>query len=291
MTKRSKLRILTQQIAYDIRQGIIYQWKKYAMLLIVYIVCIVSFIIRCKTNRHIESYTCGDMVMWMLKGMKKIETGRHMNIDISSVYIFPNVIIAFIVGNYIIKDLYGYGKSVLLKAGSRINWWISKCIWCLVSALVCYGMMYIVIAVAGICSGSFSISPTQDVCCYMLNMDRQYIENVDIERLMLSVMGTSLVMTMTLNMIQITIGLILSPTIGYMAVMIFLVVAAFSDSPVIITLYCMAVRSGLYMPSGYKIAPALVIMFIMIMVCAIAGAVYSSHMDIISKKAEWQNPD
>ena len=108
---------------------------------------------------------------------------------------------------------------------------------------------------------------------------------------MLSVMGTSLVMTMTLNMIQITIGLILSPTIGYMAVMVFLVVAAFSDSPVIVTLYCMAVRSGLYMPSGYKIAPALVIMFIMIMVCAIAGAVYSSHMDIISKKAEWQNPD
>ena len=123
MTKHSKLRILRQQIAYDIRQGIIYQWKKYAMLLIVYIVCIVSFIIRCKTNRHIESYTCGDMVMWMLKGMKKIETGRHMNIDIPSVYIFPNVIIAFIVGNYVIKDLYGYGKSVLLKAGSRINWW------------------------------------------------------------------------------------------------------------------------------------------------------------------------
>ena len=87
MTKHSKLRILRQQIAYDIRQGIIYQWKKYAMLLIVYIVCIVSFIIRCKTNRHIESYTCGDMVMWMLKGMKKIESGRHMNIDIPSVYI------------------------------------------------------------------------------------------------------------------------------------------------------------------------------------------------------------
>ena len=43
MTKHSKLRILRQQIAYDIRQGIIYQWKKYAMLLIVYIVCIVSF--------------------------------------------------------------------------------------------------------------------------------------------------------------------------------------------------------------------------------------------------------
>ena len=52
MTKHSKLRILRQQIAYDIRQGIIYQWKKYAMLLIVYIVCIVSFIIRCKTKQE-----------------------------------------------------------------------------------------------------------------------------------------------------------------------------------------------------------------------------------------------
>lgn len=45
-----------------------------------------------------------------VKRHEKIESGRHMNIDIPSVYIFPNVIIAFIVGNYIIKDLYGYGK-------------------------------------------------------------------------------------------------------------------------------------------------------------------------------------
>ena len=50
---------------------------------------------------------------------KKIESGRHMNIDIPSVYIFPNVIIAFIVGNYIIKRPLRLWKKCSSKGGQQ----------------------------------------------------------------------------------------------------------------------------------------------------------------------------
>lgn len=132
------------QIKYDIREGIIQQWKKYAVLCVIYIACIVQFIMLCGANRHIDTYTCGDMVMWMFDGVKKFDTGAKNNVDISSVYILPNVFIAYIIGNYVIKDLYGYGKDILIRTGNRIKWWLSKCIWCVLASCMCYAVLYAV---------------------------------------------------------------------------------------------------------------------------------------------------
>ena len=119
------MRMFMLQIKYDIREGIIQQWKKYAVLCVVYIACIIHFIMLCRANRHIDTYTCGDMVMWMFDGVKKFDAGAKNNVDISSVYILPNIFIAYIIGNYVIKDLYGYGKDILIRTGSRIKWWLS----------------------------------------------------------------------------------------------------------------------------------------------------------------------
>ena len=151
------------QIKYDIREGIIQQWKKYAVLCVIYIACIVQFIMLCGANRHIDTYTCGDMVMWMFDGVKKFDAGAKNNVDISSVYILPNVFIAYIIGNYVIKDLYGYGKDILIRTGNRIKWWLSKCIWCVLTSCMCYAVLYAVIVIAGICTGSFSFVPTKEV--------------------------------------------------------------------------------------------------------------------------------
>lgn len=292
MRENTSIRKLGQQIGYDIRQGIIQQWKKYAMLLAVYIVSIVHFILICKMSKKVDSYTSADMIMWMLKGVKKFDANSRSQLDIPTVYMFPNIIIAFIIGNYVIKDLYGYGKSILVKAESRINWWLSKCIWCVLSAFVSYGMMYIVIAVAGVCTGSFSLKPTPEIYYHLFSMDKQMIlQYADVGSLLAGVVITSFIMTVTLNIIQITVGLIVSPTLAYMAIIVLLVLGVFMDNPLVITVYCMAIRSVRYMPYGYKLLPAVIIMCAMILLCVIAGAIYSSKMDIINKKADWQNPD
>lgn len=280
------------QIKYDIREGIIQQWKKYAVLCVIYIACIVQFIMLCGANRHIDTYTCGDMVMWMFDGVKKFDAGAKNNVDISSVYILPNVFIAYIVGNYVIKDLYGYGKDILIRTGNRIKWWLSKCIWCVLTSCMCYAVLYAVIVMAGICTGSFSFVPTKEVCYSLLHMDKQLIiDNPNLTGLMASMMVMSLVMTITFGIIQIAVGLIVSPTIAYIIVVSFLVVGAFSDNPLVISIYCMALRSGMYSPGGYNMWLGLLIMAVIIMCCIIAGTLYARRMDIISKKQEWQNPE
>ena len=280
------------QIKYDIREGIVQQWKKYAVLCVVFIACVIHFIMLCRANRHIDTYTCGDMVMWMFDGVKKFDAGAKNNVDISSVYILPNIFIAYIIGNYVIKDLYGYGKDILIRTGSRIKWWLSKCIWCVLISCICYAMLYVIIIIAGICTGGFTFVPTKEVCYSLLHMDKQLIiDNPNLTGLMASMMVMSLVMTITFGIIQIAVGLIVSPTIAYIIVVSFLVVGAFSDNPLVISIYCMALRSGMYSPGGYNMWLGLLIMAVIIMCCIIAGTLYARRMDIISKKQEWQNPE
>ena len=286
------MRMFMLQVKYDIREGIIQQWKKFAVLGVIYIACIVHFIMVCGANRHIDTYTCGDMVMWMLDGVKKFDAGAKNNVDISSVYILPNVFIAYIIGNYVIKDLYGYGKDILIRTGNRIKWWLSKCVWCVLTSCLCYAMLYIIIIVTGICVGNFSFVPTQEVCYSLLRMDKQLIiNNPDLTGLMVSVMVMSFVMTITFGIIQIAVGLIVSPTIGYIIIISFLVIGAFSDNPFVISIYSMALRSSRYKPDGYNIGLGLLIMAAIIICGIIAGTLYARRMDIISKKQEWQNPE
>ena len=123
-------------------------------------------------------------------------------------------------------------------------------------------------------------------------MDKQLIiDNPNLTGLMASMMVMSLVMTITFGIIQIAVGLIVSPTIAYIIVVSFLVVGAFSDNPLVISIYCMALRSGMYSPGGYNMWLGLLIMAVIIMCCIIAGTLYARRMDIISKKHEWQNPE
>ena len=155
---------------------------------------------------------------------------------------------------------------------------------------MCYAILYAVIVIAGICMGSFSFVPTKEVCYSLLHMDKQLIiDNPNLTGLMASMMVMSLVMTITFGIIQIAVGLIVSPTIAYIIVVSFLVVGAFSDNPLVISIYCMALRSGMYSPGGYNMWLGLLIMAVIIMCCIIAGILYARRMDIISKKQEWHH--
>lgn len=286
---RERVWMLWWQIKSDIREGIVQQWKRFAMLGIIYAVCVIYFIMICSFSRHIDSYTCGDMILWVLRGVKKYDSGVIKTVDISSVYMLPNIFVVYIVGNYVIKDLYGFGKNIIVRTGSRFNWWISKCIWGILTAVLSYAILYAVIIVAGICTGGVKLAPTPEVCYSAISMDKQIIiQNTNLTGLVISLMAMSLLMTITFCIIQITVGLIISPVIGYVIVMSYLIIGAFSDNPFIISIYCMALRNGIYSPEGYNILLGVIIMAAITIFCMVAGSLYIRKMDIINQKQEWQ---
>lgn len=128
------------QIKYDFINGIVHQWKKFLLIAVVYAVLITDFLVRCKTKHFMGQYTSSDIILYIFRGMRWI-VDVQTDINIPTAYILPNILIGFAIGNYPFKDINGYGGMVLMRAGKKLVWWISKCIWAVLTACICYGIL------------------------------------------------------------------------------------------------------------------------------------------------------
>ena len=121
------------QIKYDFINGIVHQWKKFLLIAVVYAVLITDFLVRCKTKHFMGQYTSSDIILYIFRGMRWI-VDVQTDINIPTAYILPNILIGFAIGNYPFKDINGYGGMVLMRAGKKLVWWLSKCIWAVLTA-------------------------------------------------------------------------------------------------------------------------------------------------------------
>ena len=133
------------QIKYDFINGIVHQWKKFLLIAVVYAVLITDFLVRCKTKHFMGQYTSSDIILYIFRGMRWI-VDVQTDINIPTAYILPNILIGFAIGNYPFKDINGYGGMVLMRAGKKLVWWLSKCIWAVFTACICYGILILEIA-------------------------------------------------------------------------------------------------------------------------------------------------
>ena len=99
------------------------------------------------------------------------------DINIPTAYILPNILIGFAIGNYPFKDINGYGGMVLMRAGKKLVWWLSKCIWAVFTACICYGILILEIAGVSLAGGRLSLQVNRQVCISIDGYDKTLIKN------------------------------------------------------------------------------------------------------------------
>lgn len=273
------------QLKYDIVHGICEEWKKYALLLGTYIALIVSFILKYNMTGLAESYNCGDIVLWLFRGMVKYDAMTTHSLDVPTTYILPNILIAFIIGNYPFKDLYGFGTNVIIRTKNKAMWWISKCIWGVVSVILVY--TFLIVATLGICAvtGDVSLTPNIEICSRVSNYNRNILkEATGFDEIALYMLAISMLTSIAMVMIQIMLSQLISPVIGYIVVIAILMAGVFFDLPVVISNYFMAIRNSLYVSGGYDLMLPVIIDGICILFSIIIGLISFIKMDIIKTK-------
>ena len=164
------------QIRYDIINGIVHQWKKFLLIAVVYAVLITEFLVRCNLKHYMGEYTTSDIILWMFKGMTWITDGQK-DINIPTAYILPNILIAFVIGNYPFKDINGYGGMILMRSGKKSVWWFSKCIWAVITAVVTYAVFIVETVAVSLAGGKLSLQVNKEICCKVSGYNKMYIVN------------------------------------------------------------------------------------------------------------------
>ena len=114
-----------RMVRADIKQGIISEYLKYMVVLII------SFIFTQNYYAKIENYiskgkvvgdaTIFDLFLYFFKGMKEYIPASNNPFEIPVDFLLLNILLAIIIGNYPMKDINGYGRSVLVRSDTRLS--------------------------------------------------------------------------------------------------------------------------------------------------------------------------
>lgn len=282
------MKIMFFQLKYDCVHGILYQWKKFVLLAVVYAVLIIDFIIRCSNRGLAGTYSIGDIVLWLFKGTKEFDIAVNNILDIPTAYILPNILIAFIVGNYPFKDLNGFGTAVLVRTRKKMVWWLSKCVWCILSIVTAYTILIAELLFVGIGSKNISFIPTMQVCTKISGFDKVLIEHsANFNEIAIYMLIGGVLTSIAISMLQVSLSQILSPIIGYISVVALLIAGVFFSFEAVITNGFMVIRNGMYLSGGYDYTMLISIDILLIATAITVGLIHFVRTDIFNK-SEWR---
>ena len=280
---------LLKQVKNDMKQGILNEYVKYVVAVIIMTFLTVDFTMSVghgfaigKTDTSTMSIT--DVLLYIFKGMKEYNPNGRTQFEMPTSYILLNFFLAFIVGNYPMKDLLGFGKNVLVRSKNRASWWLSKCIWNIVTVVSFYGILFGVILITCAIKGDFSFEPTVSICTKIIGIDiSQETKYVDIGLLLISLYVLPILTSLALSMFQMAMAFITSPVISYMMIVAILLGAAFYNNQFLLGNYFMMIRNQTLLENGFHTYIAIIADCFVFVVSAVAGYLYFRKCDILEK--------
>lgn len=175
-----------------------------------------------------------------------------------------------------------------MRAGKKLVWWISKCIWAVLTACICYGILILEIAGVSLAGGRLSLQVNRQVCISIDGYDKTLIKNnPNLTRLAVYMISVGLLTTIAICLVQICVSQIMGPIIGYIAVVVIMIMGVFFRSFLFIGNGFMALRNIMYTPEGGSLTLTVIADIMLIVISVIAGYVSFRRMDIL-KKSDWR---
>lgn len=283
---------LKTEIWMDIKQGIIKSYKKFIPVVIMgaalaILVIVTVHRLYSKGRLQYEEFSLADMMLYFFKGKsvctKEMLESNRLNLPYN--YMLVNFYLMFLVGDYLLRDMCGYGKTVLVRTQKRISWWLSKCIWCVAQVLVFYGLFYLCMVIATVCAGgTLSLKPIMGTSLIINGLDFSQSEfTVNIGAFMVTAVLLPILVSIAMMLMQMTIGMFMQPIVGYVVNAVIIVASYFIASPLLLGNAFMMVRSELYKDGVINPVAIVGVSIFIIIVSVVAGGAYFNRMDIIQR--------
>lgn len=271
----------------DVRQGILREWYYFMPILVLAVIFCIDFYRRTNSICNYLGYQGNrcflDYVIFIFGGMQEYFPSPDNSFLFPAIWIVTTGYASFLTLRYPYDDLEGYGQQIILKAGKRSRWWMSKCLWMCAKTLFYYILIYLVILLCcKVMGGTAAGYPDPffiEKIFYIKagSMPREFQD-------ILLLLFLPFLMSLTINMVQLVLGLLCGVAFSFLVSLILLVGSAYYLNPVMLGNGGMLIRSSLINVAGLD--PRLVILiYICIWVVAlIFGMYWFQRKDILRKE-------
>ena len=264
----------------DIKRGIKKNWLKYLFLL--FFIIIVSYMMCSLSQRKLASGQIGskpsfmDIIIYIFSGTDKFNPEKDTIFVIPPIWFGVQMFIAFIVSNYMTKDMED-NKILVIKSVSRSKWWFSKCLWNIVSVLLSYAVMYMGVFITVLMVGRNGIQPDSQICSVISKIQ---LETMGVNEIVFISVILPIVVSMGISMMQMLICLLTGPVISIAVIVAVNVSSVYYLNPVLLGNYTMLQRNSIFMQGGVNTYLGIIISIVLIMCCIFWGNAIFNKMDI-----------
>ena len=272
------IRILQSYLMYDFRQGLVARWKWYLSAILIFAI---QWVTAYKNVMLLEVYgypsalgTYADYVLFSLRGVAPIPVdGLNSRIDL------PVQWICIFVGSLVCaigySDMESNNYAIQITVRSK-NWevlWISKCLWCALSAAVYFLIGYLTLAALCLLERCpLTLMATPEFADLFFSSE-QYIAFQAIPVIGIIKLGFLLPISfaLLLNLMQITLNMFFNLAQSFVICVAALVFSACDMSKFLIGSYAMVMRSNYIIRNGFDSSNGLIIYMFLILLFTIVG--------------------
>lgn len=269
-------------LKYDLKNGIIQR----AVWLLLPVIIFSIVLVRIASYAEFDAYSMnfGKCVFIALAGDISIElAGRYFSIPTQWLIIQIGCVLFTL--EYPLRDLNLFGRQIIIRCGKRYKWWLSKCVWCVMSVLI-YWLVGILIMSAFCIIKHFPLSLAIDseTAASILtdfNTDFKSFESGKAFWLLILV---PIIMSAALCMIQMLVSL-LKNEIAALCISVFIIVWSMcSLNPIAFLNYAMFQRISLFYNDGVNVYAGFTAALAIIVCIIILGVYAFNRMDILEVK-------
>ncbi|HAR86331.1 MAG TPA: hypothetical protein DCR69_11430 [Clostridium sp.] len=274
------------QIKHDYYMGTIKGWKKYAVVLIIFILLCANFqrglIISREYDNFKEKPTFGNYIIDLYKGVDiSNRVDNKEKIEIPPGWVLLNIFLSIVVGYYPLNDLKEYGTQILIRSKKRWQWWLSKCLWIMGNVLIFYAIGYIVIAMFSLINGELSLIPNHKVSLAVLKLDTSSLAAKEVFSACLIL---PIVTSVALSLMQLTIAMFSNSIYSNIFIISLLIVSMYYCSPILMGNYLMLLRNSLMVGiKGIETSTGIILSMAISFISITLGIFKFKTYDIIGK--------
>lgn len=228
------------------------------------------------------SYNYGDVIMSIYGGMKEYIPLREEH------FVFPVkwviLILAQFFGtlNYPYNSINTFGKQILIRTEGRSLWWFSKCAWNVTYSILYHEFILLISLMYCLISGfNINMNVNSDLLMFIFNL-QEYQLNLNMINIHVYILLTPLLMTISVNLIQMTISLFVNRTFSFLAMTCITVISAYLMKPYIIGNYSMMIRSTYVINNGIDFNNGIIIASVLFAIGLIIGLIKFNRYDILN---------
>ena len=226
-----------------------------------------------------------DYVIEIMKGKKILQPNfikLGESFSLPAEWVFMQFYLYLMLSIYPKKDFEVRGYQFFIRSQSIYEWWISKCIWVIVNILLYYAIFYGMVFICCMLQGNITLGPNIEITKVMFGID---VSNLNLAEIFVSTIGTPVLASIALGMIELGISFLFTPTIAVLIILIYLVMSVYYCNPYMIGNYTQVYRNALVVGSGgVGNVQGILICCFLILFNMIVGYIFLKHTDLIHRQ-------